>query len=61
MGLMLFTVCRDHSRQLRINTDELQAKKDQLVKLRTTCDMTQYVCTVHSLGSDAYITQRYSS
>ena len=43
-----FIVCRDHSRLLRVNSDELQAKKDRLVELQTTCKMTQYVTYVYS-------------
>jgi len=42
-ALTTFTFCRDHSRQLRVNSDELQARKDRLVELQTTCKMTQYV------------------
>jgi len=41
--LILWTVCSDHSRQLRANSDDLQSKKDRLVALQTTCKMKQYV------------------
>ena len=41
--MLLFTVYSDHSRQLRLNSDELQEKKDRLVELQTTCKMKQYV------------------
>jgi len=51
--LKLFAVDRDHSRQLRINSDELQAKKDRLVELQTTCRMTQYVYRVCSDGGES--------
>jgi len=49
--MKLFSVCRDHSRQLRVNSDELQAKKDRLVELQTTCKMTQYVKTLCTLAA----------